>query len=124
MTVSGFWSICVIASFAGLCWLAFGIGGLACLIVGLIISQLDVGHIEVIANAQADATASRDALAADAVRPVGVDLLGRNVTPPPWHAVPIPPPHGVAKRTLTPSPLKWRRKQLPANVVRFPRRVS
>lgn len=46
MTKAEFFSWCACLSIGALSWLAAGVPGTLCLIVGMIISQIDVGWIE------------------------------------------------------------------------------
>lgn len=114
MTRGEFFSWCTLISVGALTWLAFGFGGLACLIVGLIVGNIDISWI--------DAQDFTDAQPSPAVAdiPVPVRRFGASDV-----RVPV-----VDVSTAPASPFKVRRakvvkRKLPANVVVLkPRKVS
>lgn len=114
MTRGEFFSWCVLISFGALTWLAFGFAGVACLIVGLIVGNIDISWID----AQDFSDAKPQPAVADA--PLPVRRFGT-----PDVRVPVV---DVTASAAPPSPFKPRRakivKRLPPNVVRFPRKVS
>lgn len=110
---------CIGLSFLGLCWLAFGIGGVACLIVGLIVGNVDLSWIE------AEETVEREPASAPVVPLVllpapDVQLADVDVTPRKWHTT-VPAGTLVKRPSLFKQVQSRSKRKVKSNVISFPR---